>query len=472
MKTSHLNQPLLALLAIACSASSGLAEPDLTAEVTPRAAAAKKNSPLQISLTPVPVEEVRRAEPATRSSQPTGPDLVPQTNAAGFSLYRALVQDGQFLPADGNLALSPASLEPILLALRLAAHGTTAAELDLLLQTKTQVGNGSDSSALMAGNSAALRQAATLWLAEGWEAKPDYLATLKTRLGVEPQWTSFAKNSAAATRHINRWIKDQTSGRITQLFQPADLDAETRLVLVSALAYDGEWDHPFKQEFTQLGPFQTSQHGLPITVQTPLMRQLSNFATSHTQDGTRVVALPLSGGAQRCVLLLPAPGKDSLRGLTALEKSLTPKRYRDLTRSLQKRSMDLKLPRLDLTVRSSIKAALQRLGVRTLFDPRAANLSGINDESGLCVSVLRHETKLELDEFGVRGAAATGAAIAARGLPPKPLAVTFNRPFLFAIEDTTSGQVLFLGRLVTPDSVAGLPKGLGFTEELWRRSIR
>jgi serpin B len=453
MKASFLNRPLLSLIALGCAPPCGKAESVSPDQTTPHTASTQKISSPQVPLVLAVVEEERRAETASR---PSMPHLIPQTNAAGFRLFRALVQDGQFLPDDGNLVLSPASLDPILLALRLGARGKTAAELDRLLQTDTQAEGDSNSASHLAKDSAALRQAATFWVAQGGEAKPDYQAALKTRLGMEPQWACFAKDSAAATQRINRWIKDHTAGRITQLFQPADLDAETRLVLVSALAYDGEWDHPFRKEFTQPGPFQTSQHGRPITLQAPLMRQLANFATTETQDGTRVVALPLSGGAQRCVLLLPGPAKDPLHGLAALEKSLTPKRFRDLTRNLQKCFMDLKLPRLDLTVRSSIKAALQRLGVRTLFDPRSANLSGINDESGLCVSVLRHESKLELDESGARGAAATGAAIATRGMPPKPLAVTFNRPFLFAIKDTTTGQVLFLGRLITPDSEAGV----------------
>jgi serpin B len=458
MKASHLNQPVLALLAMACSASSGMAEPVPPVQVPPRTAATKKISPPQIPLTPVPVEEVRRAEPATRSARTVTPGLVPQTNAAGFSLFRALVQDGQFLPPDGNLVLSPASLEPILFALRLGAAGRTAAEMDRLLQTGTQEADRPTPASFATKNSAALRQAAALWLAEGWEAKPDYLAALKTRLGMEPQQAPFAGNAATATQGINAWIKDRTAGRIPQLFGPADLDADTRLVIVSALAYDAEWDRPFKIEFTQPGPFRTVKRGRPVTVQTPLMRQLASFPTTQTQDGIRVLALPLSGGAQRCVLLLPAPGKDPLRGLAALEKSLTPARYQDLTRNMEERSVDLKLPRLDLTVRASIKAALQRCGVRTLFDPRTAELSGIHDEAGLCVSVMRHETKFELDETGARGAAATGAAIATRGLPPKPLTMAFDRPFLFAIEDTTTGQVLFLGRLVTPEEVPNLLK--------------
>lgn len=370
-------------------------------------------------------------------------------NAAGFALFRTLAANTHLQPSDGNLVLSPANLEPILLALEAGAGGRTADQLAAILRPQGEVpavpvsppllGNQADSSG---SNSAAV------WIERDWDVKPAYSATLTQRLGMEVRPAAFSVDAAAETAAINRWISDATRERIPQLFDPSDLKSDTRLVLASALVYDGGWVTPFDPAHTKRAPFRSGSGSKPVT--TEFMSRVGDFSCAE-RDGIRVVALDLEGGKQRCILILPKDGGSPLAALRELEKTLTVSRYRELTHGLEDRSLDLKLPRLKLGVRSSIKAGLQILGAGDLFLPQRADLSRISDEPGLCVSVLRHQVRVELDERGARGAAATGAAIVARGWPGKPQVWTYDRPFLFAIESVGTGDVLFLGRLVSPE---------------------
>lgn len=385
--------------------------------------------------------------PTPESEAKAAPTAAP--NAAGFAIYRILIENPEFLPDDRNLVLSPANLEPILLALEAGAGGHTAEQLAAILLPAGEPEPRPASPPASPGDPGAAQiSSAALWIENTWPVKPAYTHALSRFLGMEARAAAFSENPGAETETINGWVRANTRERITSLFEPGDLNESTRLVLVSALAYDGAWQIPFDPAYTKPGVFRIGS-GKRATVETPFMNQVGQFACAEI-DGIRVLSLPLESGAQRCVVLLPPEGGDPLAALRALETGLTASRFRELTAPLKERTLDLKLPRLRLEVRSSIKAALQLLGAGSLFAAEQADLSGISDEPGLCVSVLRHQATVELDERGARGAAATGAAIATRGWPAKPESWTFDRPFVFAIESTATGDILFLGRFVKP----------------------
>ncbi|MDE6653767.1 MAG: serpin family protein, partial [Muribaculaceae bacterium] len=64
-----------------------------------------------------------------------------------------------------------------------------------------------------------------------------------------------------------------------------------------------------------------------------------------------------------------------------------------------------------------------------------------------------HAAKLKVDEEGTEGAAASlgGMDYASPGdeIPQKPLEIVFNRPFIFYIQENTSGSILFIGSVKT-----------------------
>lgn len=378
--------------------------------------------------------------------------LTVSQNAAGFALFRILAANPHVMPDDGNLVLSPASLEPILLALEAGAAGETAESLAAILKPEGEAApklvplepDGED-----AGTNGLTR--AGVWIERGWEIKPAFTSTLKLGLGMETRISDFSKKAVEETAAINQWVSEATRERIPHLFEPSDLRSDTRMVLASALVYEGEWESPFDPKHSQPGPFRYGA-GKTESIETILMHRQADFACSESADGVRVVSMPLENGKQRCVLMLPKEGGHPLEALRTLEKTLTVARYRELTAKLEDRSLDLRVPRLNLEVRSSIKAGLQLLGAGSLFLPSEADLSGISEEPDLCVSVMRHQVTVELDERGARGAAATGAAIVSRGFSAEPQTWTFDRPFVFAIEAVDSGEVLFLGRVVRPKS--------------------
>jgi serpin B len=110
------------------------------------------------------------------------------------------------------------------------------------------------------------------------------------------------------------------------------------------------------------------------------------------------------------------------------------------------------MPKAHVEGRYDLKPVLAALGVRTLTDPAAADLSGVDGGAGhLYVDAAVQQVFLDVDEQGTEAAAATaygsrlGSSYTTR---PKPFVV--DRPFAFALRDTRTGLVLFCGHVTDP----------------------
>jgi serpin B len=90
--------------------------------------------------------------------------------------------------------------------------------------------------------------------------------------------------------------------------------------------------------------------------------------------------------------------------------------------------------------------------MKRAFTP-AADFKGITGES-LFISAVIHQALVEVDEVGTEAAAATAivavTAAAPQLDPPKPVVFRADHPFLFAIRNQATGEVLFLGRVDNP----------------------
>jgi serpin B len=89
------------------------------------------------------------------------------------------------------------------------------------------------------------------------------------------------------------------------------------------------------------------------------------------------------------------------------------------------------------------------------FDPSHADFSGISGqtpphEDSLILSAVFHQACVEVNEEGAEAAAATAAVMMCGAAPPPVVTFRADHPFLFAIRDTTSGAILFLGRVADP----------------------
>ncbi len=295
-----------------------------------------------------------------------------------------------------------------------------------------------------------LRTANRLFGRAGFGFRQPFLSLLREKYGTTLEAMDFARDPAGAARIINDWVSERTEGKILDVISPDVMNELTRLVLVNAIYLKAEWENRFAKEATKLETFYVRGQS-PEKV--PTMYQLASFGHRKESD-FRVVALPYIGNEVQFLILLP----DARDGLAEMEKGVT----RDLLmacRQLPPSAVHLFLPKFELdTPVYELSEVMKDFGLKQAFDEPcgAANFEGIAPREGndyLKLSNLLHRAYIKVNEKGTGAAAATVANMVLGGLvelPPEPIEVRVDRPFLFAIQHKASGACLFIGRVVDP----------------------
>jgi serpin B len=82
-----------------------------------------------------------------------------------------------------------------------------------------------------------------------------------------------------------------------------------------------------------------------------------------------------------------------------------------------------------------------------------ADFSGMNGEKGLAITDVIHKAFIDVNEEGTEAAAATGVIVGVTSMPmdPKPIPeFRADHPFIFVIQENSTGQILFMGKVNDP----------------------
>ena len=116
---------------------------------------------------------------------------------------------------------------------------------------------------------------------------------------------------------------------------------------------------------------------------------------------------------------------------------------------MDEEEVEVFLPRFTLEVGYDMEGVLQDLGMIDAFNAACADLTGMSSGRGLHLSKVVHKSFLEVTEEGTEAAAATGAVLMMRCLRIVPRFCA-DRPFLFFIQHSKTGAILFCGRFCSP----------------------
>jgi serpin B len=349
-----------------------------------------------------------------------------------------------------NVILSPYSVSSTLTMLDVGAGGETATQIQTVLGIPGGGAAVAPSYAALAcadetdgtSNDNQLSIANALWGQTGMPFQPSFLSVLASGYSAPLQQVDFERDAAGATGTINAWVSGQTQGKITELFQPGDLTADTRLVLTNAIYFNGVWDAGFSPSATGMRPF-TLGDGTMISV--PTMNGTVGVTQGQGQ-GFSVVELPYKGSAMVMDFLLPQGT------LSTLEAGLTADGLRAALGNLSPLSqVDLSLPKFTFSTQVGLNDVLAGMGMPDAFMAGTADLSGIDGKKDLFVDLVVQQAFVEVDEQGTVAAAATGASVSLKA-SVGPEVVLIDHPFLFLIRATKTGSLLFMGRVEDPRS--------------------
>lgn len=372
------------------------------------------------------------------------------SNAFGVDLYREVAS------AKGNVAISPASVSMALAMPWVGARGPTSDEMKKVLHFEdapeaVATSAGKLSSSLQDPSRPVVFRIANQLFGEiTAPIEKPFLDTTSAAYGAPLVRVDFKKDFEGARANINTWVADKTEDRIKELIPIGGLDERTRLVVVNAIYFKGDWARPFSSDATHAGAFFAPSG----EKQAPMMHSGHGATYGYAEDdGVKALSMDYEGGSMSMLFLLPNE-KD---GVAALERSLTPAKIDGLVASLSNQPVDVTLPKFKIAPSQSLALGptLGALGMPTAFDDRAADFTGISNppdpDERLHIQKVFHKAFLAVDEKGTEAAAATGVAVGAvTSLPPPAVPFVADHPFVFMIRDNASGLVLFMGRLEDP----------------------
>ena len=283
-----------------------------------------------------------------------------------------------------------------------------------------------------------------IWGQKGYPFQSTYLDLLATNYGAGLWLVDFLHDAEAARLLINKWVEDETYGRIKDLLGPGSITEMTRMVLTNAIHFKAGWLVKFDPKKTSDAEF-TLLDGSTKIVKMMFSDELNEALHAKTDD-YEALFLPYVGKQVGMFILLPAPDKFGF-----VEESLDGKKLLDIIGDLRQEEGTVALPHIDMEMKISMKDALVALGMKTPFSPDA-DFTGISETGELFIGDVVHQTFLKVDEEGTEAAGATAVVFVGTSYPPpEPFHMVVDRPFIFAIVDMPTKTVLFLGRSLDPE---------------------
>lgn len=368
-----------------------------------------------------------------------------------LNLYKNL-SNGQ----NENLFVSPFSIASALAMCYIGAKENTAAQLKQVLGFENLDNNGvlALSGELMkslnALDSVELNVANKIYPMTGFEIKKDFADALIKNFQTEVQSLDFAQNAEAA-KTINDWVEQKTKNKITNLVPPQALNSLTRLVLVNAIYFKGSWDKKFDKTKTQPEDFHLKDGSTKKVEMMSLPGKKFKYHNSPNDLKAQILEVPYAGHQVAMTIILPHPGVD----INSIESELDNDKLKFMLSDYDiPQPAHLLMPKFKLEHSVELSESISALGAPEAFDQNKANFKGISDiGSGLYISKVLHKAFVDVNEEGTEAAAATGMIMMTRCMPMReipPIEFKCDRPFLFAIHDKSSGNVLFMGKYMKP----------------------
>ncbi len=365
---------------------------------------------------------------------------IDSTQNFAFSLFSAV---NSIATEAENFCISPASAQWALAMTANGADGKTAQQMystlgypdgakertafNALQQRNIETLNNSEEAKLSVANS--------IWVDKRIKLKNSFIEENSNFYDATVKNVTFDN---ATVKEINAWCSDKTEGKIKSILD--EPNPTTRLLLINALYFKGEWADPFAKRATIYSPF-TKADGERISVPMMFQTQVMDY---YEDANLQAVEKPFKRGEFSMLLILPRPWlsiQEAIEHMADAYKrgSLNRERYR----------VALKMPRFRTEFGTSLKPMLIAMGINEAFT-QDADFSGIS-KSPLLIDDVIQKSYISVDEDGAEAAAVTAVQMRLGALPREELKeLPLDRPFIYAIKSNRTGEILFIGKVGNP----------------------
>ncbi|MEQ1935592.1 MAG: serpin family protein [Fimbriimonadaceae bacterium] len=338
---------------------------------------------------------------------------------------------------DKNVLISPISIATALTIAMNGASGTTLDEmkkglgLERISMDQINIAHASLRT-LLGDETGQLKIANSIWSRKGVIFEDSFMKDNTAFFNAQIADLDFAAPESSGI--INDWVKTATDGKIAEIVSkpiPGDVD----IYLINAVSFDAKWKDSFDPQLTRKGPFALADGK---QIETDFMSRDDEIANGESKEGDEWVRLPYANDRFELIAVLPGSGRTTKQAISKVDEysKAGPRAGRVL----------IKLPKFKANYTSELVPYLQKLGVKQAF---SGNANFARLAKGVFISKVAHKTFIDVFEEGTSAAAAT-ALSNGRSNNNSLREITFNRAFAYAIRETKSGQIIFLGVLADP----------------------
>jgi serpin B len=372
--------------------------------------------------------------------------MVAQGNAFAMKLFSVTNAQNS---DDENLVLSPLSLNMALAMVWNGANGNT--------KTAIQTAMGMDDYSPESVNeyfktiregfmqtdaaNTQLAMANSIWYRPEFPVKQPFINLNLQYYNAQVEQLDF--NLPNACDILNQWCSDNTNGLIDDMFSPP-IASDLIMFLINALYFKSVWADSlaFDPEETYSANFYKTPTQ-QIYVQ--MMHQKNDFQY-YCDENLQLLTIPYGNGAFTMNFVLPQDNKTFTEMLTTLN---APNYWNNCLNSRYlKPAFDVYIPKFKVRYDTEEKLIpiLTELGMGIAFNEFAADFSGISNVPTF-ISMVKQKTYIDVNEQGTEAAAVTVIGSNVTSVQPVFMA---NRPFLFVIQEESTGVVLFMGKINNP----------------------
>jgi serine protease inhibitor len=370
-------------------------------------------------------------------------ELIDSANRFAFDLFKPILDDAK---GSENIMISPFSISSALsMTLNGSANETfEAMRKALRLEGKTLDQINSTYLKLMTDmvpldKRVVFEIANSVWVEKKLVVKQPFITDLKNWYLAEAR--DIDVTDPKAVDIVNGWIAGKTHDKITDMLDR--LDPGVAMLLINAVYFNGKWRYQFDIKDTRDESFYTGP-SVPETV--PMMHLTENLKVIKRNKLT-IAEIPYGQGNYTMVVLLPDENVTNQE----VNKLLTPSNWLEWMDLLADNTheTELSMPRFKYEYKRDLNDDLINLGMEIAFTGNA-DFSRISDQ-GLMISRVLHQTFIETNEEGTEAAAATVVEIVYGGANPSSVEkVTLDHPFIYFIRESTTGTIIFMGRVGDP----------------------
>lgn len=356
-------------------------------------------------------------------------------NDFGFRFFKSAVSlEKELNVENGNMSVSPISAEMALSILanvmdqeseeaflntiganNISELNATCNKLLRYLQTKS---NGAD-----------VRMPNSVWYCQDLNPQDEWRNDIAAYFYAPVVPLDFKDKKSV--RIINDWCNENTNGLIPEIIDKISDNAD--VYLLNAMYFNGVWQIKFDKNKTTADLFKGRD------TQSDVDMMHSKFETLYFEGEEYDCVYLFFKGNTRISLILP---KNNTQ-VADIIKDMSFSDYKSIHSRCEEAIVNLVLPKFEIKNDLMLNEPLSQIGINLNID--GAKLGLIRRES---VNI-QQKLKMRVDEDGAEMAAVTIVGTygspGGSSLPPREVTMTFNRPFIYFVENSVTGSILMAG---------------------------